>query len=54
MRIYSGRDYPRRLAECGFRVEPFRWTDHAEAFGGPSNRFALNPDEVVFVARKPL
>lgn len=52
VRIY-GRDYTERLESVGFRVETFRWTEHAASFGGPRNLYGLNPEEQVFVARKP-
>ena len=51
-RIYA-MDYAQRLAAAGFAVEVFRWTDAPAAFGGAENRFALNPEEVVFACRKP-
>ena len=51
-RIYA-RDYSQRLASAGYEVEVFRWTDAPEKFGGAANRFALNPEEEIFVCRKP-
>ena len=51
-RIYA-QDYAQRLGSAGFAVETFRWRDEPEKFGGVENKFALNPEEVVFVCRKP-
>lgn len=51
VRIYA-RDYLDRLAEAGFSVEVFRWSDAPMQFGGPTNRFGLNPEEAVFVGHK--
>jgi SAM-dependent methyltransferase len=51
-RIYA-RDYEQRLASVGFAVEVFRWEKQPAGFGGAENRFALNPEEPIFVCRKP-
>jgi SAM-dependent methyltransferase len=51
-RIYA-QDYVQRLSSSGFAVETFRWKDEPEKFGGVENKYALNPEEVVFVCRKP-
>ena len=51
-RIYA-RDYEQRLASVGFAVEVFRWEKEPADFGGAENRFALNPEEPIFVCRKP-
>ena len=51
-RIYA-MDYAERLASVGFAVEVFRWKDDPADFGGAKNRFALNPEEVIFIGRKP-
>jgi SAM-dependent methyltransferase len=50
-RIY-GRDYEQRLAAAGFSVEVFRWECDPVDFGGAGNRFALNPEEPIFICRK--
>lgn len=52
VRLY-GQDYAQRLEETGFDVELFDWTREADKFGGPKNRFGLDPRERVYVARKP-
>ncbi|MCW4025657.1 MAG: class I SAM-dependent methyltransferase [Candidatus Bathyarchaeota archaeon] len=46
VRIYSKNDYVKRLQSVGFIVEEIKLTDYS------TNRFALNPDEVVFFCRK--
>lgn len=51
-RIYA-HDYRARLASAGFQVEVFDWMKEPEGFGNPENRFALNPEEMVFICRKP-
>jgi SAM-dependent methyltransferase len=51
-RIYA-RDYQERLESAGFQVEKFRWADHLEDFGGPGNRYALIPEEILYIASKP-
>jgi len=51
-RIYA-RDYADRLTSAGFAVEVFRWEESPEGFGGAENRFALNPEEPIFLCRKP-
>lgn len=51
VRIYAF-DYADRLAEAGFDVEQFRWTDQPENYGGHENRYALIPEEVVFFVRR--
>lgn len=52
IRIYSAGDYIARLTRAGFSVEPFRWTDASETYGGAANRFGLLEKEVLFFARK--
>ncbi len=52
MRLY-GRDYDRRIAEAGFRVEVFQWSIRDESFGGPGNTFGLLEGESVYIAFKP-
>jgi len=52
VRIY-GQDYFARLMRAGFDVETICWISRRDVFGGRRNRFGLNPDERVFVARKP-
>jgi SAM-dependent methyltransferase len=50
VRLY-GRDYADRLASVGFEVERH---DTRSQFGdGYARRFALIPDEVIYIARKP-
>jgi hypothetical protein len=51
-RIYAP-DYQERLESVGFQVEKFRWADHQEDFGGSENRYALIPDEILYIASKP-
>jgi SAM-dependent methyltransferase len=51
-RIYA-LDYPDRLRAAGFEVEIFDWTSQPAQFGGPQNRFALNPEEALYACRKP-
>jgi SAM-dependent methyltransferase len=51
-RIYA-QDYPDRLRRAGFKVEVFDWTTQPADFGGPQNRYALNPEEALFACRKP-
>jgi hypothetical protein len=48
VRIYSKNDYVKRLHSVGFVVEEIKLTDFV------INRFALNPDEVVFFCKKTL
>lgn len=52
VRIY-GSDYPARLERAGFEVDIFSWLSQPRRFGGRRNRFGLNPNECVFVGRKP-
>jgi SAM-dependent methyltransferase len=52
-RIYA-MDYADRLRESGYDLEIYRWADHPEHFGGKENRYALNPEEVIFAGRKPI
>lgn len=52
VRIYAG-DYAERLQRAGFAVEKFFWTREGAEFGVDGNRYGLNPDECVHVARKP-
>ena len=51
-RIYA-RDYQDRLKSAGFKVAQFRWTDQVADFGGEKNRYALIPEEVLYIASKP-
>lgn len=53
VRIYGHADYPERLRQAGFEVTIFDWNAEPEQFGGPQNRFALNPDERLHVATRP-
>lgn len=52
VRIYTAGDFVDRLAAAGFTIERFVWTRHPQQFGGARNRFGLNPDEEIFIARK--
>ena len=54
VRLY-GSDYPSRIRSAGFLVEEFRWNDenNRTRFGGAMNRYGLNPDEVLYLGRKP-
>jgi len=51
VRIYAG-DYLTRLADAGFNVDVFKWTDDMKNFGGTGNRYGLNEDECVYRANK--
>lgn len=51
VRLY-GTDYPERLEQEGFVVEAFSWKRRRRLFGGICNRFALIPDEILYVARR--
>jgi SAM-dependent methyltransferase len=51
VRIYAARDYIERLERTGFIVEEFDWTKHKE-FDPYSNKYSLNPEERLFIARK--
>ena len=52
VRLY-GKNYKNRLEEAGFSVEEFEWTKSNERYGGPTNRYALNENEVIYRACKP-
>ena len=52
VRLY-GKDYKHRLEEAGFSVEEFEWTKSNERYGGPTNRYGLNENEVIYRACKP-
>ena len=47
------RDYKDRLEQVGFAVEEFKWTTSNKYYGGSTNRYGLNEDEVVYCASKP-
>jgi SAM-dependent methyltransferase len=51
VRIYAARDYITRLENAGFSIEEFDWKKHKE-FDPEHNKYALNPDERLFIARK--
>jgi len=51
VRIYAN-DYKDRLEQAGFKVGVFNWTNEATDFGGNTNRFGLNKEEHVYLARK--
>jgi len=51
VRLYA-RDYEKRLARAGFRVELFSWLAEPEKFGGRKNFFCLIMEEWLYVARK--
>lgn len=53
VRIYGHADYPERLRRAGFDVSVFDWNVEPGQFGGPENRFALNPDERLYTAIRP-
>lgn len=53
VRIYTAADFLSRLAAAGFAPERFDWRAHPQEFGGTENRHGLNPDEPLFIARKP-
>src|SRR5215217_3759989 len=52
VRLY-GKDYKNRLEEAGFTVEEFEWTKSNERYGGSTNRYGLNENEVIYRASKP-
>ena len=52
VRLY-GKDYKNRLEEAGFSVEEFEWTKSNERYGGPTNRYGLNENEVIYRVSKP-
>jgi Flp pilus assembly protein TadD/SAM-dependent methyltransferase len=51
VRIYATDDYVDRLSEAGFAVEVFNWAERPDEFGGVGNRFGLNTEESVYIAR---
>lgn len=53
VRIYTAADFMARLAAVGFAPERLEWIEHLQDFGGRENRHGLNPDESLFIARKP-
>jgi SAM-dependent methyltransferase len=50
VRIY-GLDYPIKLQNAGFKLELYRWTEDND-LKNPKNLYGLNPDEIIFFARK--
>lgn len=53
VRVYA-KDYKDRLEHAGFKVDVFKWVTESENFGGRKNRFGLNEEESLFLARKHL
>jgi predicted SAM-dependent methyltransferase len=51
VRIYAMDDYVDRLTRAGFAVEVFNWVEQSDEFGGVENRFGLNAQESVYIAR---
>jgi SAM-dependent methyltransferase len=51
VRIYA-RDYIERLEKAGFQVNPFKWWENCNEFGGAENRFGLIENEIVVFVTK--
>lgn len=51
VRVY-GRDYIKRLINTGFYVETFDWTGDHDFADQPEMTQGLNPDEILYIARK--
>ena len=52
VRIY-GADYVDRLKSSGFLVKSFQWWNAIKGYGGKNNRYALLPDENLYIVNKP-
>jgi len=52
VRLYSKKDYIKRLEQTGFTVTDFRWQEKKENFGFLNNKFGLNENESLFYAKK--
>ena len=51
VRLYSKKDYIKRLEQTGFTVIDFRWQKKKYS-GFPNNKFGLNENESLFYAKK--
>ncbi|UBM63571.1 methyltransferase domain-containing protein [Candidatus Sulfidibacterium hydrothermale] len=51
VRLY-GKDYPERLKETGFYVRQIHWTKDFRA-ADKLKKFALNPEEILYLCEKP-
>lgn len=51
VRLY-GRDYGAKLEAAGFRLDRIDWRERPEIFGEAVERYALNPDETLYVVEK--
>ena len=51
VRVYGG-DYAQRLVEAGFYVERFDWTHDRDFARHSEMTQGLNPDEILYIARK--
>ena len=52
VRLY-GQDYASRIRNAGFDLDCVKWTEQPELFGGAPERYGLNPEEILFLGKKP-